>query len=110
MAEQNTFLSKLKRKDKKKFKDTKVGIFLKDKALVQYLLVMEKYANKFLLPSPRYIHKDLILQAVNETHSTNLPRKLNDIRSDANEAVASSNLLLEATELYQQVIEKIGDK
>ena len=32
MAEQNTFLSKLKRKDKKKFKDTKVGIFLKDKA------------------------------------------------------------------------------
>jgi hypothetical protein len=32
MAEQNTFLSKLKRKDKKKFKDTKVGIFLKEKA------------------------------------------------------------------------------
>jgi hypothetical protein len=32
MAEQNTFLSKLKRKDKKKFKDTKGGIFLKDKA------------------------------------------------------------------------------
>jgi hypothetical protein len=32
MAEQNTFLSKFKRKDKKKFKDTKVGVFLKDKA------------------------------------------------------------------------------
>ncbi len=32
MEEQNTFLSKLKRKDKKKFKDTKVGVFLKDKA------------------------------------------------------------------------------
>lgn len=32
MEEQNTFLSKFKRKDKKKFKDTKVGIFLKDKA------------------------------------------------------------------------------
>jgi hypothetical protein len=32
MEERNTFLSKLKRKDKKKFKDTKVGIFLKDKA------------------------------------------------------------------------------
>tara|TARA_R110000868_G_scaffold196965_1_gene443060 strand:- start:2954 stop:3448 length:495 start_codon:yes stop_codon:yes gene_type:complete len=32
MAEQNTFLSKFKRKDRKKFKDTKVGIFLKEKA------------------------------------------------------------------------------
>lgn len=32
MEERNTFLSKLKRKDKKKFKDTKVGVFLKDKA------------------------------------------------------------------------------
>ena len=32
MAERNTFLSKLKRKDRKKFKDTKVGIFLKEKA------------------------------------------------------------------------------
>lgn len=32
MAEQNTFLSKLKRKDRKKFKDTKVGVFLKEKA------------------------------------------------------------------------------
>jgi hypothetical protein len=32
MAEPSTFLSKLKRKDKKKFKDTKVGVFLKDKA------------------------------------------------------------------------------
>jgi hypothetical protein len=32
MEEQNTFLSKFKRKDKKKFKDTKVGVFLKDKA------------------------------------------------------------------------------
>ena len=32
MAEPNTFLSKLKRKDRKKFKDTKVGIFLKEKA------------------------------------------------------------------------------
>ena len=32
MAEPNTFLSKFKRKDRKKFKDTKVGIFLKEKA------------------------------------------------------------------------------
>lgn len=32
MAEQNTFLSKFKKKDRKKFKDTKVGIFLKEKA------------------------------------------------------------------------------
>jgi hypothetical protein len=34
MEERNTFLSKLRRKDKdkKKFKDTKVGVFLKDKA------------------------------------------------------------------------------
>jgi len=32
MAEQNTFLSKLKRKDRKKFKETKVGVFIKDKA------------------------------------------------------------------------------
>lgn len=32
MEEQNTFLSKLKRKDRKKFKDTKVGVFLKEKA------------------------------------------------------------------------------
>jgi len=32
MEEQNTFLSKFKRKDKKKFKETKVGIFIKDKA------------------------------------------------------------------------------
>jgi hypothetical protein len=32
MEEQNTFLSKFKRKDRKKFKDTKVGVFLKDKA------------------------------------------------------------------------------
>lgn len=32
MEKPNTFLSKFKRKDKKKFKDTKVGIFLKDKA------------------------------------------------------------------------------
>ena len=32
MEERNTFLSKFKRKDRKKFKDTKVGIFIKDKA------------------------------------------------------------------------------
>jgi len=32
MEEQNTFLSKFKRKDRKKFKETKVGIFIKDKA------------------------------------------------------------------------------
>ena len=32
MEEQNTFLSKLKRKDRKKFKETKVGVFIKDKA------------------------------------------------------------------------------
>ena len=32
MEEQNTFLSKFKRKDKKKFKETKVGVFIKDKA------------------------------------------------------------------------------
>jgi hypothetical protein len=32
MEEQNTFLSRFKRKDKKKFKETKVGIFIKDKA------------------------------------------------------------------------------
>jgi hypothetical protein len=32
MEERNTFLSKFKRKDKKKFKDTKVGVFIKDKA------------------------------------------------------------------------------
>jgi len=32
MEEQNTFLSKFKRKDRKKFKDTKVGVFIKDKA------------------------------------------------------------------------------
>jgi hypothetical protein len=32
MEERNTFLSKFKRKDKKKFKETKVGIFIKDKA------------------------------------------------------------------------------
>jgi hypothetical protein len=32
MAEPNTFLSKLKRKDRKKFKETKVGVFIKDKA------------------------------------------------------------------------------
>jgi hypothetical protein len=66
--------------------------------------VMEKYATRFLLPSPRYIHKDLIVQAVNKTHSTNLPREINNIRSAANEAVASNNLLLQATEIYQQVI------
>ena len=32
MEEQNTFLSRFKRKDRKKFKETKVGIFIKDKA------------------------------------------------------------------------------
>ena len=32
MEEQNTFLSKFKRKDRKKFKETKVGVFIKDKA------------------------------------------------------------------------------
>lgn len=32
MEEQNTFLSRFKRKDKKKFKETKVGVFIKDKA------------------------------------------------------------------------------
>lgn len=32
MGKPNTFLSRFKRKDKKKFKDTKVGVFLKDKA------------------------------------------------------------------------------
>ena len=32
MEKPNTFLSKFKRKDRKKFKDTKVGIFIKDKA------------------------------------------------------------------------------
>lgn len=32
MEKPNTFLSKLRRKDRKKFKDTKVGIFIKDKA------------------------------------------------------------------------------
>jgi hypothetical protein len=32
MEKPNTFLSRFKRKDKKKFKETKVGIFLKDKA------------------------------------------------------------------------------
>lgn len=32
MEERNTFLSKLRRKERKKFKDTKVGVFLKDKA------------------------------------------------------------------------------
>jgi hypothetical protein len=32
MEKPNTFLSRFKRKDKKKFKDTKVGVFLKDKA------------------------------------------------------------------------------
>ena len=32
MEEQNTFLSRFKRKDRKKFKETKVGVFIKDKA------------------------------------------------------------------------------
>ena len=32
MEKPNTFLSKLRRKDRKKFKDTKVGLFIKDKA------------------------------------------------------------------------------
>lgn len=32
MGEPSTFLSKFKRKDRKKFKETKVGIFIKDKA------------------------------------------------------------------------------
>lgn len=32
MEKPSTFLSKFKRKDRKKFKDTKVGIFIKDKA------------------------------------------------------------------------------
>lgn len=32
MGEPSTFLSKFKRKDRKKFKETKVGVFIKDKA------------------------------------------------------------------------------
>ena len=70
--------------------------------------VMEKYSDRFSLPDPKYIHKDLITQAVNETHSTNLPREINDLRSAANEIVSNSPLFFDAIKLYEQVIKKIN--